>query len=381
MIDIKDAIEQSKYKDNVSNGGSKCFDFDDVVLVKYTCPIKYLKPGEHTRGNSEEIMEAINKKREAGVNTPKHIAVLRVIENDEEICYVLQEKSKGFNCSSKCRYDVSFDRMYSDLKFVFSIPFEHYKKLISDCCQLFEMGYEAKNKNLFYDIETGFWFIDFLTNEKEYMFDPNDPVKLFDALKRRMPQPLQIASSIKYGEVLTLEQESKKKMLEHSIKAKTLLAIKELFPNFEKYEKFFLFGENDDYKRYLMEEGIIKKNLLSLEETDYVIYDELYELVLNIVIDKIVNKGAKFWSVECNDIKNDAMLFQLQESWKSHRENPIKPEQFDDKYDYEYESANLFTQKMLLDIVEQLKLLDQNENVIQFLNDYQEKLQLSKIER
>ncbi len=35
MIDIKEAIEQSKNKKNISTGGSECFDFGNVVLVKY----------------------------------------------------------------------------------------------------------------------------------------------------------------------------------------------------------------------------------------------------------------------------------------------------------------------------------------------------------
>ena len=31
---------------NISNGGSECFDFEDVVLVKYTCSTQYLKKGD-----------------------------------------------------------------------------------------------------------------------------------------------------------------------------------------------------------------------------------------------------------------------------------------------------------------------------------------------
>ena len=27
---------------------------------------------------------------------------------------------------------------------------------------------------------------------------------------------------------------------------------------------------------------------------------------------KVVNKGEKFWSIECNDIRNDSNLFHLQ---------------------------------------------------------------------
>ncbi len=40
MTDIDIAIKESKNKENISNGGSMCFYFGDVVLVKYSCPTK-----------------------------------------------------------------------------------------------------------------------------------------------------------------------------------------------------------------------------------------------------------------------------------------------------------------------------------------------------
>lgn len=49
------------------------------------------------------------------------------------------------------KYNQPYDEIIRELEFVNNIPFEHYKKLVSDSCQLYEMGYERKNKNLFYD--------------------------------------------------------------------------------------------------------------------------------------------------------------------------------------------------------------------------------------
>ena len=39
MIEIDSAIEKSKNMSNSSVGGSPCFDFGDVVLIKYSCQI------------------------------------------------------------------------------------------------------------------------------------------------------------------------------------------------------------------------------------------------------------------------------------------------------------------------------------------------------
>lgn len=378
MIDIDTAIKESKNKENISDGGSMCFDFGDVVLVKYSCPIKYLKNGERSREKSEEIMESIKIKANNGVNTPRHLAVKRLIDGENDICYVLQQKCPGNNCASISKYGVSFDEMCDSLKFVLNIPFEHYKKLIEDGCNLFEMGYEAKNKNLFYDSNTGFWFIDFLLNEKDYMFDSNDIKKVFEALSYRIPKPILIMSSVKYGEELTDNQKHIEKELEYAIKAKTLLAIKDVLPIFEKYEKFFLLKESNDYKSYLMQNGFVNKDLTSVDSIDYEVFQELYEIIIKGLIDKIKNKGEKFWSIECNDISNDSNLFGLQTFFEQSKYNCIKREEFDDAYDYEYEVRKSYTLNILNDLIDRLEKMEPNENIISFLTDANEKLKSNR---
>ncbi len=378
MIDIDSAIKESKNKENISDGGSMCFDFEDVVLVKYACLRKYLKNGERSREKSEEIMKAIDTKVDKGVNTPRHLAIKRVIEGENDICYVLQQKCSGINCGSLRKYGVTFDEMCESLKFVLNIPFEHYKKLFKDGFELFEMGYEAKNKNLFYDSKSGFWFIDFLDNKKDYMFDANDIKKVFEALRYRIPNPIQISSTVEYDKKLTNEQENKKNELEYAIKAKTLLAIKEVLPNFEKYEKFFLLKENVDYKKYLMKNGFIKKDLTNLDTSDYAVFKELYELVIEGLIDKIKNKGEKFWCIECNDIRNDSELFHLQTFFEKSKYNTIKREKFDDVYDYEYECTYLYKTNLLNDLIGRLEKMKPNENITNFLTDANKNLKSNK---
>lgn len=369
MIDIEDAIEQSKNMENISDGGSQCFDFGSVVLVKYTQLLRYVRNNCRARNCEEKVMEGVNLKSQNGVNTPKHIAIKRVIEGDQDVCYVLQEKCKGKNCESMGQYGVSYERMVSDLEFVYNIPFEHYKKLISDGCQLYEMGYESKNKNLFYDEKSGFWYIDFLNYDKENPFDANDPIKVFKTLRYITPKPRQIASIVSYDEELSPNQKEKSDLLEYSIDAKTLLAIKSILPNFERYEKFYLFEKSDGLKQYLMAQGIVKKDLFQFEADDYPVFDELYEIVVNQIISKIMNKGEEFWSVEINDIRNDSDLFCLMQMWSYHKDNPIHRYDYKDKYDYEYALRSSYTENMLRIIAERLERLGENENSTKFLKD------------
>ena len=52
--------------ENVSDGGSECFDFGNVVLVKYKISVRF---NAIARENEELIAAAANKKRDMGVNT------------------------------------------------------------------------------------------------------------------------------------------------------------------------------------------------------------------------------------------------------------------------------------------------------------------------
>ena len=376
MIDIDSAIIESKNKENISNGGSACYDFGDVVLVKYSLDFIGLKKGKHVREKSEEIMDAINIKNDNGVNTPRHYAVKRVVEGNSDVCYVLQQKCPGINTAKMWEYGVSFDKRCEDLKFVLNIPFEHYKKLISDGIQLYEMGYEKAARNLFYDRETGFWYIDFLTNDKNDIFDENNLIHVYKALKWVIPEPLYMASRMDYNSKLTPEEQKKEKYLENAIKAKTLLAIREVLPSFKKYEKLFLVVENDDYKEYLMKEGIVNTNLMVLEENDYKTFNEIYESIINELIDKVANKEFDFRRIKSTTIENECRLFKLSKIWEMHKENTIKRDEFESRSDYEYEVSNQLYTRILYDLIDRLKELEGNQNVDEFLKEASIKLDL-----
>lgn len=370
MIDIKNAIEQSKKMENVSAGGSQCFDFGDVVLVKYVVGLKYVKECKsRARSCEEEVMEGVAEKVKNGVNTPRHLAVARVIEGNNDVCYVLQEKSKGKNCASMGKYNLPYDQTIAELEFVNNIPFEHYQKLASDSCQLYEMGYEKKNKNLFYDQETGFWFIDFLCYKKENSFDENDPQKIFEVVNYVMPNPRRIASIMddESVQLLSSVQREKKELLENSIEAKTLLAIKKAIPRFERYEKFHLWPKSASIKKYFMEQGLVKKDLFKLEDDDYPVFDELYENAKNRVISGIVNDGVSLWSVEVNEIRNKLALYNLDQLWLVHKDNFLNQTDYESEWDYSSACEDLLKQKMLDEIVQQLECSEKNENINAFL--------------
>ncbi len=121
MINIEEAIKKAKDLDNISNGGSECYDFDDVVLVKYVLSLKYAN-NRRARENALIVKDKINEKALMGVNTPKHLDILRTVENNKDVCYVLEEKCPGRNCHSLAKYGVSEEQVLTDLKNIY--PFK-----------------------------------------------------------------------------------------------------------------------------------------------------------------------------------------------------------------------------------------------------------------
>ena len=381
MISIDEAIEKAKKLDNVSVGGSPCYDFGDIVLVKYKLPLEYVKPGYRAREKQEIVMKGINEKAAMGVNTPRHLDMKRVVEGENDVCYVLQEKCKGKCCGLMAKYGAPIERVLNDLKFVSLIPFEQYRKLVSDACMLYEMGYEAKNKNLFYDVETGFWFIDFLDNREDNKFDPNSPKKIFETIKYICPRPLQIASSLKYDDVISNDDREKLDNLVWSSKTKFLLACKKEIPTFSKYEFFYLLAEDDNYKKYLIDNEFANRDLFNAREEDYETYRELFTYVVNDICCEIADKGKQFWDVEANSIRNKSNLFNLCIFYEKYICKDIKREKFEDEYEYEYAVRYSYTNNMMDAIYNSLCSMEPNDNITRFIVEYETKKDSNRFSR
>ena len=97
------------------------------------------------------------------------------------------------------------------------------------------------------------------------------------------------------------------------------------------------------------------------------------------LIDRVVNKKKKFWSIECNSIKNSSNLFNLLDFFKQSKYNIVKREEFEDDYEYDGAVTNLFKSIVLNDLIERIRQMEENETIIDFLNDADEKLSSRKM--
>lgn len=177
IYDIDEMLKKIATMSNTSAGGSVCYDFGDVVLVKYTLPAEYHKLA---REEAEKVKEILDKLYDDGVpNICRYLQIKREVVGDKSICWVLQEKAKGTPCTEFYKMDSVEDKVlgdianYPNLKYlgknphlVYGVPSEHIKDMLYSTYRLLDakLSLEPKRKNVFYNPEQdgGYTHIDFL---------------------------------------------------------------------------------------------------------------------------------------------------------------------------------------------------------------------------
>ena len=330
MNNIDEYIKASFKMKNVSDGGSECFDFGNLVLVKYKNSVKF---STIVRENEELIAEAANKKRDMGVNTPYHLAIKRVTDEKDNICYVLQEKAKG--TSFNIYYKEPAEQLQVQ-ELLLEAPDTVYEKCVSDLCELFNMGLELKGKNIFYDNSkdgAGFTFIDLLG----YDTTPLNPDSISDVIRLdKMTSFIYNIPRVKiYSKTTTEEQKEESTVLYYKMKQKTFRAMEKVIPNFSRFRRWILRTYSDDVLDFFEKNGTIVGNL-TLNEDECREFDNYIEQIVNDSLEKIATGKNEFWQIRANEIRISLDLMGLQAAWKYHSANPINdPSSFDDKWDFE----------------------------------------------
>lgn len=332
MYNIDEYIKASAKMENVSDGGSECFDFGNVVLVKYKVSVKY-SVNAIARENEELIAEAANKKRNMGVNTPYHLAIKRVTDEKDNICYVLQEKAKG--ASFNIYYKEPAEQLQVQ-QLLLGVPDTVYEKCVSDLCELFNMGLELKGKNIFYDNSkdgAGFTFIDLLG----YDITPLNPDSICDVI--RLDKMASFIYNIPrvsiYSQIATKEQIEKSTILYYKMKQKTFEAMEKVVPNFSRFRRWVLRTYSNDVLDFFEKNGTVVGNL-TLTDDECREFDNYIEQIINECLEKLATGKNKFWQIRANEIRIALDTMGMQAAWKYHSANPIDdPIAFDDKWDFE----------------------------------------------
>ena len=332
MYNIDEYIKASAKMENVSDGGSECFDFGNVVLVKYKVSVKY-SVNAIARENEELIAAAANKKRNMGVNTPYHLAIKRVTDEKDNICYVLQEKAKG--ASFNIYYKEPTDQLQVQ-ELLLEAPDTVYEKCVSDLCELFNMGLELKGKNIFYDNSkdgAGFTFIDLLGYDTTPL--NSDSISDVIRLDKMASFIYNIPRISTYSKTATKEQIEKSTILYYKMKQKTFEAMEKVVPTFSRFRRWVLRTYSNDVLNFFEKNGTVVGNL-ALNDDECREFDNYIEQIINECLEKLATGKNKFWQIRANEIRIALDTMGMQAAWKYHSANPINdPTAFDDKWDFE----------------------------------------------
>ncbi len=332
MKEIDEYIKETANMKNASNGGSPAYDFGDVVLVKYSIPTKY----GIARENEELIAIAANKKNEEGVRTPRHLAIKREINGQDNFCWVLQEKAKGKNFEEYYSARNNPQEQLRCQKELLNAPDYHYEKCIEDLASLFNMGLELKPKNIFYDSQPngGFTFIDLLGSD----ITPYNPESISSVL--RLLRSSDFISNFtcisEYDQEATPYEKEESEKLYLGIKKRIFCTMEKVVPNFNQFKRWILRTYSKEQLAYFESNGIFVGDL-SLTDEEYETFDNYLAQIVNKSIKQIESGEKPLWDIKTNQIRTMLESMGMYSAWNYHRASAeIDRKDFDDDYDFEY---------------------------------------------
>ena len=342
MENIEYYIEQSKSMENTSDGGSKAYHFDDVVLIKYVKKAEY----GNARECEEDVAKAANEKNAQGVRTPKHLAIKRVTEGDYNICWVLQERAKGRNFEYYCRFHNNPNIQIERQKELLSAPDSHYDKLVSDMCELLNLGTEVKAKNVFYDDNHengGFTIIDLLGGSNE----PFNPDSIENLLKIWM----YLNDIVSQTTVSPFEKDtdSKKKSVELSMhmRQRIFTSMERVIPNFGEHRREVLRTLNKETRDFFEKNGT-EVGDLTLDDKEEIIFEQRNLEIIKEVIEGLEDEefSKHRYTNALATIGRKLKEKGQEQAWLYHRNNDKKDSSEESRKDLVDTLHELFDEKL-----------------------------------
>ena len=365
MYNIDEYINKAENMKNISDGGSSAYSFGEFVLVRYSMSKKY----GVSRPNEESVAKYANEKSEKGVRTPKHVAIKRVIDGEQDICWVLQEAAKGRSFTYYC--DNAPEIQIERQKELVNAPDAHYQQLIHDLSELINLGVEIKSKNIFYDNnrETGgFTIIDLLGgNNESFNFNSiKDVLVIWTDLYN-----LFYDTKIDDFKTVSQVQRQETEKLNLMISKKLFNALEKVIPNFVQHRRWILRTLNPKTLEFFSKNGIAVGDL-TLNKEEEIIFNERASKIVTDIILKIQNGESTYSQVERYIISNSLNSIGMNDAWLYHNSNNKKSTDYSSMYEYRSACSRELSNIILEIFDKKLEEISQNttnENIINAKKD------------
>lgn len=365
MKKIEEYIEESKLKQNVSDGGSPAFSFpeDNVILVCYNQSNKY----GIARDCEEEVQKIVNQKRQKGVNCPYHYAIKRTKDEKVNYCWVLQELAPGKSLTNYThrKNNISAEQLKAQ-RVIMNQPNEIYDKCILDLCEIFNMGIELKDKNIFYDEKLGFSFIDFLNSSSNSLNynNPEDILSLCSHLNI-IYGSLRILS---FYDNATTEDVEMSNIQYATTLAKNFQALRRVIPNFAKYERLILRSYAPSILQVFSKMGIDVSDL-TLTSEELKEYNQRINIIVQNCLENLKKGKEKYDNIIINTIRISLENNGLLTDYVYIANKEINPHDYEDEYDFKMAYTKYLEEKVIGIFNERLSNEDsKNEYISEAIN-------------
>lgn len=356
-MNIDDYIELSKNMPNTSDGGSAAYHFKDVVLVKY---IQYNKYGL-ARDKEEFVRKEANEKRKNGINTPYHYAIKRQIVDDKNICWVLQERAKGVCFDHFETYHHTGEQQLKLQQELINLPDKIYDKCVLDISSLLYMGIELKPKNVYFDYDYGFTFIDLLESSTKKFDDQS----LKDLVSLDLNMHFISGFSTLYDERKNVSKEDieKSQELSYQIQLNAFQAMERVVPHFKDNRRWILRTYSNKKLKYFNKH--IPIDDLTLDNREQQLFDQYIDQIISKCLIDLELGKVKLWQIEANEIRNMLLNLGLNYSYNYHPNKEIDAIDYKDYWEYESALNKCLEQKVIQKFYDKLLLIDSNNPNIQ----------------
>jgi len=384
IVTIEEYIKLSKKMPNTSDGGSICYHFPNVALVKYTIPKKY----GLARPSEESIRINVNQKRKEGVRTPAHLAIKRETElnpktgEETEVCWVLQELAPGKNFNYYCHGETITDKINLQ-EVIANAPFSHFQKLVKDVMELLYFGIEIKPQNVYYDDNKktgGFTIIDLLKDGSENKFNSESMADI-RFLKDCCTNLIE-RCGIGYFDKATIPEREKSQELRYQMRACIFQALESTIPNFSNKRRWLLRSYSKDTLNYFSTHGLIVGNL-SLTESEVNEFASQLRHIADTCIEKIASGEYRYWQIMCNEIRISLSQNLLNDAWLYHPSNNRQESSYTSEYaefdwqsdckkDLENMAKRIFIKRFKDRIEDEKNKLNPNEHLLVAFQELEE---------
>jgi hypothetical protein len=136
-----------------------------------------------------------------------------------------------------------------------------------------------------------------------------------------------------YSDTPTPEQKASDLMIQ-KLKLRVFQALEKVVPNFEQHRRWILRTYSVEDLTFFRNNGLDVGDL-SLSEEEMVLFNKRVKEIIDRCLKNVADGTNQYWQIGANEIRIDLDHYTLNSAWIYHRDNQMKIEEFEKRYEYD----------------------------------------------